>query len=199
MQATGQTKQIAYSSLIAAILGLLISWFLFASFGIKGIVLSVVLTFFFQFLVGSFVIKNEYSQLDISTREALKKGKSMFSLGLVLMVSVLLINLFTLFLNAIISKYGNILDLGFFYSAFAITNGNILILISVLSSDYFPRLSALNNDFVKIKSLMNSQAELMCLITAPIAVFLITFSEFVVTTLLSKEFLVIWWAMALFS
>ena len=191
MQATGQTKQIAYSSLIAAILGLLISWFLFANFGIKGIVLSVVLTFLFQFLVGSFMIKNETSQLGISTREALKKGKSMFSLGLVLMVSVLLINLFTLFLNAIISKYGNILDLGFFYSAFAITNGNILILISVLSSDYFPRLSALNNDFVKIKSLMNSQAELMCLITAPIAVFLITFSEFVVTTLLSKEFLII--------
>lgn len=192
MQATRQTKTIAYSSLATAVSSLIICYLFYKYFGIKGVVPAIIFSFAFQFLIVSVGIKKvAYKNKPLILKELFKNGRPMLSLGLVLMLSVLLINIFTLSLNGFINRFGKIEDVGYFYAAFAITNGNILILISVLSSDYFPKLSACIEDSDEANVLVNQQAELMTLVAAPITIGLIVFASFIVNVLLSKEFFVI--------
>jgi O-antigen/teichoic acid export membrane protein len=192
LQSTLQARSIALSSLISSIISVIVLWLLFRYFALAGIVPSIILTFLIQYVIVSLFMTNDrHIYLPFSIRKTLRKSKNIIDTGIVLMVSVFLINIFSLILNGIISRYGEIDDVGLFYAAFALTNGNILILISILSSDYFPRLSACMENRDESMSLLNNQAELLCLIAAPLTIFLIIFSRFFVEYLFSVDFIVI--------
>lgn len=191
LQATRQTKKIAIYSLLSAVFSLLISFIFYKAFGIKGIVPTIIFSFGAQYFVGYFLTKQYRYKSRYFIKTIFKKNKSLLSLGIVLMISGLLINVYTLILNAFISNKGRVEDLGLFNAAFSITNGVILVLITVLSSDYYPRLSSFVNNPKETALIVNQQTELMSLITAPLSIFMITFSSFVVKLLLSSEFLVI--------
>jgi O-antigen/teichoic acid export membrane protein len=79
---------------------------------------------------------------------------------------------------------------GFFQGISSITTQSIAIIISVLASDFFPRLSAVFFDREKVKDTVNQQCELVSIIITPITVILIVFAPIVVKLLLSTEFLV---------
>lgn len=193
MQGTRQVVQIAKSSLLNAILGLTVSFILYYYYGVASItwviVVSYLMTCFSYFFVGYFKTLNLSVIRNISLN---KHIKPLLQLGVILMLSGFVMNLFTLLTNSFISKTGSVDDVGYFQAAFSITNRNILIVTSVLASDFFPRLSnALKGGIPEVKTVVNYQLELMVLITAPIICIVIVFSSVIVKLLLSEEFIVI--------
>ncbi len=191
MQATRQTRSIALNSLLVAASSLIFGWIGYSQFGIKAIIPVLIITYFVQYLIGKYLIKIPKLKEVKTKKELIDKSGPILKLGIILMISVLLINTYNIIFNSIISRYGKIEDLGYYNSAFSITNGTILILISVLTSDYFPRLSASITNIQETKLIVNQQTELICLITAPISICLIIFSSVVVKILLSPQFVVI--------
>lgn len=191
MQATRQSRKIAITSLSSAFASLCFGVVGYKFYGIDAIVPVLIGSYAAQFVTGKILLRNLGTSRNIAFRDVFKKSESTLKLGVLLMTSLILINVFNLIFNAFISKYGGLEDLGFYNAAFAITNGNVLVLLSVLTSDYFPRLSAVSNDLIKTNQIFNQQTELIVLLTAPMVIFLIVAAPIVVKLLLSAKFFVI--------
>lgn len=205
MQGCRQIKNLANASLLGAILSLLLVIPLYVKFGQKGIVPALVLFYFSMYVVNYFFQNKNKLQNSVETiplKESLKGGQAIVKLGVVLMLGNLLMTLFSLLTNIFIRKYGNIEDIGLFQAAFTITYGNLIVLMAVLTSDFYPRLSAVYNDNDQVRLLVNQQSEFLLLVIAPVTILLIIVAPLLVSVMYSKEFAIIvpmlrWMALAL--
>lgn len=204
LQGTRSMNYLAKSTMIGAILSLVTSIPLFYFFGITGIVISIVsgsiVIYLTQFYFSKKIKLVPCESLTIS--ETIKEGKPMLKLGSVLMLSTVMITVFTYITNIFIGRYGKIEDVGLFQGVSSITMQSIAIVVAVLASDFFPRLSAVHHDKSKVQNIVNNQAELISLIIAPIIVVLIIFAPLIIRVLLSNDFMVIvpmlrWMALSL--
>ena len=195
LQGTRNLKYLSKASLLGSVFSLIISIPLYFWCGIKGIVPSIVMGYLISFIIGKYYVsKLEIkSTLNISTFYSnLKKGYPIIKLGIILMLSSSFLTLSGLILNSIISNYGTLEDVGYIQSSFSLANQSIIIIITVLASDYYPRLAGVINDFLeKIQKVINDQIEFITLLVAPLTMVLILFTPFIVKLLLSQKFMVI--------
>lgn len=80
-------------------------------------------------------------------------------------------------------------NVGLFQAGNALTNQYIGIVFSALAMDYFPRLSAACNDKDKLLTVVNRQSEIVMLIATPLVLALIWSAPWVISLLLTDEFL----------
>ena len=116
-------------------------------------------------------------------------SSSILSLGITLMLSNSIMSLFNLGLNMFINRIGSSADVGLFNAANISTYSAINILVAVLASDYYPRLSATINDRNKTSVLVGNQIELLLLVLTPIIYFMVLFPQIFVKVLYSSDFL----------
>ena len=193
LQGTRNINYLARSSMIGAILSLATSIPLFIYFGVTGIVISIISSSIIIYLTQSYFTKKVYAKKSetLHIGEIISEGKPIVKLGSVLMFSTLMIAVFTYLTNIFIGRYGRIEDIGLFQSVSAIIMQSIAIVNTVMASDFFPRLSAIYQDKIKVKNLVNHQAEMISLIIAPIIILLLTFTPLIVKLLLSDSFLIV--------
>ena len=193
LQGTRHLTYLAKASLIGAFVSLAVGIPLYYYLDINGIVISIVLGYFLFYLTKKYYTDKIVveSTPPVSFKELVSIGKPMLKLGFVLMVGVLSVNLFTFLTNIAIGRIGSIEDLGLFQSASSITSQSIVVVMAIMASDFFPRLSAVCTDTPKVRVMVNQQLELILLIIAPIVLFIVFFTPFIVRVLLSEEFLVI--------
>ncbi len=190
LRGTSQIKYLAQANMIGAVVGLLVALPIFYFYGIKGVVPAIIATAFGNYLV-SLIFKNKikFKKVKLSWSEIITSGKPMVALG----VSLTLINLLAagvaFILNAFISKTGTLTDLGLYNAGMAIVEGYVGMVFTAMATDYFPRLSAVINDEIKWKQLVNEQAELVLIILSIVLVLLISTTPLLIRVLLSKEFL----------
>jgi O-antigen/teichoic acid export membrane protein len=193
LQGTRNLKYLAISSVSSAVVSLCIAVPMYYFIGIWGIVISIItssiLLYVFQlrFSKRIYLVKTENFKL----RQIIEQGAPLIKLGIVLMFGNVMITLFTYFTNIYIGRFGKIEDVGLYQGVSSITNQSIAIVITVLASDFFPRLSAIYQQRIQVKIMVNQQLEMVSLIIAPIVVFLIVFSKPIVVILLSNDFLVV--------
>ena len=134
-----------------------------------------------------------------SLKDTIENAKPIIKLGFVLMMGMVVLTCFTYLTNIFISRYGKIEDLGLFQGVSSIATQSIAIVIAVLASDFFPRLSAVFNNLEKVKSIVNQQIELVAIVIAPILVILISFAPIIIKLLLSNDFILVVPMFRLFS
>ncbi|MBO5874475.1 MAG: oligosaccharide flippase family protein, partial [Rikenellaceae bacterium] len=115
-------------------------------------------------------------------------GTPIVKLGAVLMCSNGIMTIYSLALNSFINRVGSMSDVGLYNGAVTCTYGNIIVLVSILSADFYPRLSACIDNKTQFQNIVNQQLELLLLIAAPLISLLIIFPKFVVDVLLSSEY-----------
>lgn len=191
MQGRHQLSYLARASLIGTSISLVSTIPFYYFLGYKGIAPALVVGYLSMFIVNSFFVrKNKISKtVKISLYETFTEGKSIVKLGIILMFGNVLMTLFSFLTNAFISNFGNIQDVGLFQAAFTITYGNMVILIAIMTADYYPRLAAVNDNIDKVNLIVNQQTELLLLIIAPITIFLIIITPIAVNVLYSSEFI----------
>jgi len=192
LQGTRNLTALAKASLGGTVLGLLISIPLFYYCGILGIAAAITSSSLILYLTQYYFsrkIKLDKT-VSLTVKETIAAGKPILKLGAILMFGMVILTGFTYLTNIFIGRYGKIADVGFFQGISSITTQSIAIVIAVLASDFFPRLSAVFLDKQKVKLIINEQAELVSLIIAPISAILIIGAPIIVKVLLSKEFLV---------
>lgn len=183
---------LAKSSIVGAVLSLLVCIPCYCLCGQDGVVIAIVLSYMvFHVVYKRYRKKALIYNEKISFAETIKEGKPIVSLGIYLMIGTFMVSLFTYLTNVSIRLLGDINDVGLYQGAASLATQSIVVITAVLATDFFPRLSStLKNTGAKIL-LINEQIKLVILLITPIIALIICFSDFFVEVLLSKEFLVV--------
>lgn len=190
LQGTRRLKDLAKASAIGATLGLLACIPIYYLWGVKGIVPTLIVTSSINlFLSWHFSKRVHYTRVDLDFRSVLSEGESMLKMGFAMSISSVLVYGCSYVLRSFISREGGVGEVGLFSAGFSIMVNYAGLVFSAMSTDYYPRLSAVNNDNAKCKQTINQQAEIGLLILAPLLVICITFSKLIICILYTEEFL----------
>ena len=190
IQGTRKIKLLAKATAVGATIGMLCSVPLYYFMGLAGIIPA-----FFVYSIVSLFLSYFYShkikikEVQVSLKDSFQGGKSMLKLGIAMSINAILINVFSYILRAFIRHTGGIEEVGLFTAGFTILNVYVGMVFNAMSTDYFPRLSAINKDNNGCKTLINQQAEVALLILSPIVFLCIILMPFLIRLIYSEDFL----------
>lgn len=189
MQGTFHYKDIAKSTLVAQILSLLITIPLYYVFGQGGIVPALLIASLITVLVTAhFSRRVNFTRVKLTIREFIMNSRHMISLGVVIALGGVISNSSSYILNVIISHIGSIDAVGLYSAAMTIANSYVFLVLSAMTSDYVPRLSALSGNDVAQIDTINKQMVLVSIILTPLLVAFIVFARQAIYILYSADF-----------
>ncbi|WP_125721443.1 oligosaccharide flippase family protein [Flavobacterium ustbae] len=190
LQGLRKLNFLAKANLYANLFGLLFSIPLYYYFKIDAIVPTIILSSFAA-LIFSFYYASKVNlpKKDISKQELLNEGKSIVKLGIMLTVSSLLTFLSAYLTQIYISNAGNTEQVGLYSAGFTLLNSYVGLIFTVMSTDYYPRLAAINNDNDKVRISVLQQSYISILIITPIIVLFLTFIPIIIRVLYTSKFM----------
>ena len=178
------------AGIFSASCSLLLSLPLYYFFRINAIVAILVITNLLTFLFNRhFARKEAVLPVKISARELFDRGKTMATLGSMMVLSSVIQTLTMYIVNLFIRIHGNISDVGLFQAGMQITNISIDLVFTAMAGDFYPRLAAICGDRKQTSLLVNQQVEVASLICSPILMGMILFCPLLIQIFLSAEFL----------
>lgn len=182
-------RLITNSTIIGSVVSLLISVPLIYFFKEDSIIYVILAGAVVAFMVNGFY----YKKIDYKTnqkRDSLNKKNTtdLIRLGLSMMLVSFLVALSGYIIRAYISNYGTKEDLGFFQAGFQIISGYFGIIFTSMTTDYFPRISAIQNDNKKLTTEVNQQAIITLLLICPLVVVLPFIMPYVIKILYASGF-----------
>ena len=189
MKGAGMLGKLAKSQLLTAVAALCISVPLFWKYGLVGIAPSLVIVAFVSMAITcSYSFRMYPYRIKPFSGQTLRKGFGMIKLGVFFTIASFFgAGAFSIIANYLM-KYGNAEVTGIYSAGYMLVSYLGLFVFSAMESDYFPCLSAVNNDNGKIADLANRQAEVAILLMAPMIVGFIVFLSFLVSLLLTSRF-----------
>lgn len=189
LQGMRRLRDIAKSSVIGSVVGLFTTIPLYYFYGIKGIVPAIILASISLFFTSTyFVNKLVFKPEKVTYKQTLSDGQDMVKLGFLMMISVFLGALVTTLVNAFIRYKGGLSDVGLYQAGLSISNQFIGLVFVAMGTDYFPRLSGISADNIKVREMVNQQGEIVVLIAAPLLIALLVTAPLIIQILLSSAF-----------
>lgn len=189
LQGTGALKRLARLTVTAVVISTLMAIPLFYCLRMDSIVWVVTLFAVVQALVfysDSHVRRDALGGM--SHRECFSLGMPFIRLGLVLTLSNALTMVSSYVITVFLNRYASTEEVGIYQAGFAIINNYMGILVSALTVEYFPRLSANISQRRRCEVLVSHQlVVLMTLLVPGVTVFLMLRSQ-VVWLLYSADF-----------
>ncbi|MGB3151821.1 MAG: O-antigen translocase, partial [Maribacter sp.] len=189
LQGVRRLQDLAKASVYGSFAGLLTAIPLFYFFGSKGIVPSFIITSITALLLSlNYSRKVKVEPVEMSFKKTFHNGKAMVKLGLVITFTGVIGFFAAYILSAFIGRFGGTEQVGLYNAGWSIIGQSTGLVFAAMSTDFFPRLSSVNQDNSKVTSMVNQQAEMVVLILAPILVLLIAFMPIVVRVLYTSDF-----------
>ena len=188
LKGTRQLKSLASISVFHILLALLISVPLYFYLGESGIIPSLVLMAL-TLMVLTIAYSWRMFPLRLSFgKEFLREGWGMIRLGVGFVLALLMGSLAEFVIRSFLNNHGSLEILGLYNAGYmiAMTYGGMVF--AAMETDYFPRISAVNDDNRTFNVLVNKQIEVSLLIVAPLLVLLIVFLPILVPLLFSGRF-----------
>lgn len=199
LQGMRQLKLLAKANLAGSALGLLVTLPLYYFCRIDGIVPGLIGTALITLLISwIYSRKINIKPAGVTRTQTFEEGKSMLRMGFLISLSGLLSVGASYVIRIFISRTGGVEQVGLYTAGFAIINTYVGLIFNAMGTDYYPRLSAVAYDNKLCKQTINQQVEVALLILAPILIIFLTFINWVVILLYSKQFIavndMIYWA-----
>lgn len=189
LQGTRKLKHLAKSSILGSTIGLLISVPIYYIFGISGIVPTLILNAVTTLMLTWWFAKSiPIEKHKVSSKRAFLEGKEMLRMGLVMSLNSVLVLGVSYILRAYISNAGGIEEVGLFSAGHTIVSTYVGLVFTAMTTDYYPRLAAVNKDSIKTMSVVNQQAEIAVLILSPMLVAFLLIMPTIVLILYSDKF-----------
>lgn len=191
IQGLHKVKILSATSLIGALVGLVVGVPLYWLWGTKGIVPAMVVLALSSYICFSIGLRRAVDARGVRFEWSRHKNmvKKVVTLGMVLLSSTLINSLCIYALNVYIRVYGDLADVGLFNAANSITNQYATLVFTAMSMDYFPRLSAVASDPRLMPVVVNRQMIVVSAIIAPAALLLVILSPIAIRVLLTGQFL----------
>lgn len=182
-------KHLAISNMIGSIAGLVVSIPLYYIWGEEGIVPALIINAAVAFLSTNwFVNKIECKTVSVSWKETLSFATPMVKVGIILMSVGFLDSIVSVVLSSFLRSKGGLEVVGFYQAGYSIVGSYIGIIATSLVMDYYPRLSAVYNNNIKIHDELNKQVKIGLLFIFPLASLFVFFIPQIVTLLYTQEF-----------
>ena len=184
-----QIRYMAQSGMIGSVIGLFTTIPLYYFYGIQGIVPGIIVTAITSLaLTWYYAHKLDIKPIYVSKARTIAEGKGMLKMGFMISLSGLITIGAAYVVRIYISNTGGVDQVGLYSAGFAIINTYVGMVFSAMSTDYYPRLSAVSHSNEKSKEVINQQAEIAILILAPIILVFLVFINWVVIVLYSTKF-----------
>lgn len=185
-----QLRALAKSTMFGSLVGMVLAIPFYYLWGEKGIVPSLMISAFASlFFSNLYVSRVQYDRQKLSFKEIKSEATPMIKMGVALMFTSFLANLAALAVSSFMRSKGGLSDVGFYNAGMMIINGYFGVIITSLTTDYYPRLAAVNHDNEKIQEELNKQSLVSLIICCPIVILFIILLPFFIKILYSDEFL----------
>ena len=190
LQGLRQLNKLAIVTAIGSTVGLLVCIPIYCLWGVEGIVPTLILTSCIAlFFTWTIVNKMQIKKIPVNNKEAFDEGSTMLKLGIAMSASSILSTLSAYLIRSFISYQGGVDEVGLFTAGFMLMTTYTGMVFSAMSTDYFPRLAAVNQDNERCREIINQQGEIGILILLPLLLICIVFVPYIVKILYSNEFM----------
>ena len=172
LKGSGLLRELALSQLLTGVVALFIVIPLFWFYRLGGVVPALLLTTLGNMAVTCFysVRHFPYKARPFSVR-LLREGTGMIGFGLILTVAAFFMSWAWSFIARFLTECAGQEFLGVYSAGYFLLVVNFTtLLVSVIDSEYYPRLSASAGDLSNAHGLMNDQSLVMCMISAPLVI-----------------------------
>lgn len=204
LQGLRKLQFLASANVTGSVIGLVISIPVFYIWRLDGIVPVLIISSATAMLLAWFYArKTGVNSVEITTKEAVYKGREMLKMGFILSLSGLITLGISYIVRIFISNTGGIEQVGLYTAGFTIINTYVGMVFTAMGTDYYPRLSGVAHDNTKSRHLINQQAEVAILILAPVLAVFLIFINWLVILLYSQKFIevngmILWAAMGMY-
>lgn len=190
LQGLRRLKDLAKATALGSTIGLIVCVPLYYLLGIRGIVPTLILNSVTALLLSwYFSQKVKIEKIQVTPRETIQDGKQMLRMGIAMSISSIMTVAASYILRSFIRAEGGTEAVGIFTAGFAIINTYVGMIFTAMSTDFYPRLAAVNKDNAQCRDIVNQQGEIGALIMAPLLITCIVFMPFVITLLYSERFI----------
>lgn len=184
-----QLRALAKASMLGAVVGLITAVPIYFYVGEKGIVPSLIITAFMAVVFSNYYVRRiPYQKSKVLIKDLFKESSSMVKMGCALMLVSFAGFAFDLIISMYVRANGSLADVGLYSAGTTIIGSYFGIIITAMSTDYYPRISAVWKDNAKLEVELNRQSETGLVLIFPLAMLFVFLSPFFVTMLYSKEF-----------
>lgn len=184
-----QLRSLAKASIIGSIAALVTGVPLFFFLGESGIVPSIIISAFTATTVSFFYVRKiPYKRVSLTFNETFHEGKSMLTMGVSLMMVSFLAVVSNYVMIAFLRAHGGLDVIGFYTAGSTIITSYFGIVINAMTTDYYPRISAINKDDELLQIAVNQQTEVGLILVFPLAVLFLFLSRIIIKILYSSEF-----------
>lgn len=185
-----QLKSLAKASMIGAFVGLITVIPLFYYLGKRGIVPSLIITSFSALLFSFYYVKRiRYNKRKLSIKELIVEASPMVRMGVALMFITFLSSIVALIISAYIRSKGGFTEVGFYKAGTVILARYFGVIITALSTDYYPRIAAINKDNNLLQDELNKQSSVSLVLCCPLIVIFLFLLPHLIPLLYSSEFM----------
>ena len=185
-----QLRSIAISSIIGSSVSLITASFLYYFFRTNGIVPELLTAAIVGLMTTEFFVRKiPIHAVDLSPKDIIIESKPMLKMGLALMYVTLLQVVATFLINAYVRSNGGLTEVGYFNVGATVLGAYFGLVVSAISTDYYPRISAVNKYNDKIQDELNHQSIISIVLVGPMFVIFMSFLDIWIALLYSTEFL----------
>jgi O-antigen/teichoic acid export membrane protein len=182
-------KSLARANVTGAFFGFLISIPLYYFWGIDAIIPVLIASSMLTFIRSQYYTRDiNVKKIDISIKESFINSSKMIKTGVVLSLSSILTLASSFLIRMFVKEEGGFKDVGLYHASFLILNNYFGIIFTVLSTDFFPRISSAIKSSKETKQLIENQLIFGLSLISPIICFLIVFNSFMINMLFSSKF-----------
>ncbi|WP_099426142.1 O-antigen translocase [Vibrio splendidus] len=189
IQGMRKINDLAKLNIIGAISGTVISIMLYWLYGLDGIIPALVLLSICELIAALwFVKKIDIAVVKLTWKDTFIEAGGMVKMGLAFMWNGLLIAIVAYLTRVIISEELDMISVGIYTAAFALSGMIVNFILGAMGADYYPSLIAINDNKKKMCDLVNKQTEVGLLLSLPGLLITISFSPWIVNLFYSSEF-----------
>jgi O-antigen/teichoic acid export membrane protein len=190
LQGVNNIKKIAWCNIVIAFFTSIGSIIIYYFFKIEGIIWVLLYSSLVMLIVTIyFTRKFSFSFLPLNLKEFYTFSNPIFKLGFFLSLNLIFGQLCNFIIKLYLNNNGASAQVVGLYEVSSVILINYLGLIfNAMSYDFYPKLTALSSDNLKVKQLVNHQIEIALIIVTPAIIFLYLTAPFLIELLYSVAF-----------
>lgn len=189
LQGLRRIGDLARLKVIGAIGGATIGVGFYAWLGLDGIVPALLILAAFSLAASWwFARKVPPPKVAMTWRESFRASGGLVRLGVVLMWTGFLTAAVAYLTRLLINREISLEAVGIFQSAFRLSGLFVNFILGAMSTDYYPRLTAISSDHAKMNSLVNEQTEIGLLLAVPGLLATLAFAPWAIRIFYTAEF-----------
>lgn len=189
---TGMRKlnYLARATILGCIFGISPAILFYSIYQENGIIPSIILVPLASYIFSILYVKKiNYQKIKLDLKNILIEGSGMIKMGLSLMYVSLWVLITDYLIKIYISSVDDIEIVGIFQAGSTLVMGYFGIITTAMSTEYYPRISAIHNKNKDLEKEVNKQSKVGLVLLGPIVILFLLFTPILIELLYSADFL----------